>query len=1624
MAKTKTKHMNASQCHIKIQTSEKNSHAQHPTFSLPETAGAFFRLRHFVLYEDYHRTRLFLVGSDATKRRYRIMKIEKRQISAVHASDAECDGSQSTDLEVHIDPSVYSAQKMKDLLAMLSEASKRRIVEKKVKKKSRKKKKKEGSKLHDKKEGDVPAEEVAEEVVEEEEVVMEEDSVDESNVAKRNRFLTATSTNTRGGLRLRLRAHGVMGFIRFTRGYYAVVITQCEKVGRIGPHTVYGVRDTAFVPLFNSSSQVGLFKSDEQRYREIFQTLDLSRDIYFSYTYDLSQTLQHNMTTGTTRRQQDQNTSNEFVWNAHLLKPFFSCRHNSDLSQLQKWVMPVIHGYYGQRHVSVFNRVVNLLLIARRSRFYAGTRYLKRGLNDHGHVANHVETEQIVFESNALSKEQRQGCFSSIVQVRGSIPLHWSQTIATKVVNPKPEPIFTKLDPMFTSSRRHFDRLLHRYGSPNICLDLIKQHEKKPRERPLGKAFRECIEFLNDTVHGNDETANKLVYIAWDFKRATKDSPEKLLNELSSIAEEALDKTSIFCSKSHIAPEGYSLQKGVLRTNCIDCLDRTNIAQFFFGKQALGTQLHAIGISDSPFLIHHDEFVRDLMSLYETMGDKIALQYGGSATVSAGINHRGRGWDWATSLKRYYSNNFKDEHKQGAMNLFLGTYRTDKNLPKLWDLETDLYLHEMNLGEDEQHDGISDFDALVQPPASNKEEEEDREHLFAEEFYKPFEMESMDDLLPNKITLSRDQKKGSIKLQSDIQSEHTHDLQVSPNLGYDLYDTSDQVEHQRLHRDAESLSIEDTSVEDGSDEFSYDSSLHGSPWSSKSEALHVAVEQEPTTSMDSQPLSSPQSSHSSKRKAKFRFGTLQRRTLPQRLSNDDTELKFKSQTEVQQSMEALMSNNESDVFRVFSRRGTNLLERNVAADEAIYIKTNETERQAFTDYTKTFDNVVDKHWLVTDGMIKNDHFDITTQVSPTSMHFDRTTEQLLIVCDESFQQKDFYASFIDSYTRGNNLGTLGIRNSDLLVYQNYCDEVQNNNKDQKEEVVDNEDAARYREYLRSMRSVAPSHFLRATNEAVQRQLQPYQCHRLQETCEPIGTHFDEMRRFFPHLRTNEMILCKLKDVISRMKQEIHIADRIRYLSPTRRLFNKFSLYELLKARVYQKCFVGSTAVDWIVENNIIVDEEATASSAELQSEESTVMKKRQKATDFLATLLRANVLHDVRLEDEFHDNYLLYRFAEHDKIRVLNLMLETNQIQSSVQQPSISASESLTPRESVSMEQRNTVDPLMLSFDLIIKAVKLLTYYWKLPSNYHTGGRYNGGGIGGPLGNNRIPLVILKQISSQEIVRMANNSLFQVFVHETEKLKMVDLTQMSKMEKTCFFINIFNVLYLHGMMLQGGFGNRMTGSNTLAMAFFRRTAYQISGMLFTLQDIRDGILRGNKLFPQSFTRPFEKDDDLRLSVAFRHNTDKDSAAKSSNANIADSDIITSAAGFLENPRFDPRIFFVLSSFHSASLFFVHPDNLEQVLERETERFLGNNVSIDFKSRTIRLPSLFQKFMSDFVRVQQPVPSTSTEAWTTLLRGMLPWLSRTHPLRNDIGQLLQEHAFKIASYTAVFFNEYI
>lgn len=87
-----------------------------------------------------------------------------------------------------------------------------------------------------------------------------------------------------------------------------------------------------------------------------------------------------------------------------------------------------------------------------------------------------------------------------------------------------------------------------------------------------------------------------------------------MIATLESIAEDVMASTGFFRNGNNHSIDT-KLQNGVARTNCIDCLDRTNAAQFVIGKRALGYQLHALGLISGPSI----EYDTDAVNLFTHM---------------------------------------------------------------------------------------------------------------------------------------------------------------------------------------------------------------------------------------------------------------------------------------------------------------------------------------------------------------------------------------------------------------------------------------------------------------------------------------------------------------------------------------------------------------------------------------------------------------------------------------------------------------------------------------------------------------------------------------------------------------------------------------------------------------------------------------------------------------------------------------------------------------------------------------------------------------------------------------------------------------------------------------------
>ncbi|PVZ99378.1 hypothetical protein BB558_004611 [Smittium angustum] len=193
------------------------------------------------------------------------------------------------------------------------------------------------------------------------------------------------------------------------------------------------------------------------------------------------------------------------------------------------------------------------------------------------------------------------------------------------------------------------------------------------------------------------------------MSRAKHNRKDDVLEILEEIAEETLALTGFF----HNGPEPYynylkrkeeflnemepyeynsdiekpinitkyrnhkKIQNGVVRSNCIDCLDRTNAAQSIIGKVAFAHQLFELGCLGEPYLTFDTDAAMILEEMYRDLGDTIALQYGGSHLVNTLQTYRKiNNWtshsrDLIVSLKRYYSNSFFDAERQNAITLFL-----------------------------------------------------------------------------------------------------------------------------------------------------------------------------------------------------------------------------------------------------------------------------------------------------------------------------------------------------------------------------------------------------------------------------------------------------------------------------------------------------------------------------------------------------------------------------------------------------------------------------------------------------------------------------------------------------------------------------------------------------------------------------------------------------------------------------------------------------------------------------------------------------------------------------------------------------------------------------------------
>ncbi|XP_053524696.1 synaptojanin-2 isoform X3 [Artibeus jamaicensis] len=426
-------------------------------------------------------------------------------------------------------------------------------------------------------------------------------------------------------------AYGCLGELRLKSGdaslSFLVLVTGCTSVGRIPEAEIYKITTTDFYPLQEEARE-------EDRLTALRKILN-SGVFYFSWPNDGSR---FDLTVRAQKQGDDSHEwGNAFFWNQLLHMPLR--QHQVSCCD---WLLKVICGVVAIRTVYASHKQAKACLISRISRERAGARFHIRGVNDDGHVSNFVETEQTIYMDDGVS---------SFVQIRGSVPLFWEQPGLQ--VGSHHLRLNRGLEANAPAFDKHMVLLKEQYGK-QVVVNLLGS---RGGEEVLNRAFKKL---LWASCHAGDTPM-----INFDFHQFAKGGKlEKLENLLRPQLQLHWDDFGVFTKGEAVSPR---FQKGTLRMNCLDCLDRTNTVQSFIALEVLHLQLESLQLNSKPIA---DRFVEAFKAMWSLNGHSLSKMFTGSRALE-GKAKVGKLKDGARSVSRTIQSNFFDGVKQEAIKLLL-----------------------------------------------------------------------------------------------------------------------------------------------------------------------------------------------------------------------------------------------------------------------------------------------------------------------------------------------------------------------------------------------------------------------------------------------------------------------------------------------------------------------------------------------------------------------------------------------------------------------------------------------------------------------------------------------------------------------------------------------------------------------------------------------------------------------------------------------------------------------------------------------------------------------------------------------------------------------------------------
>ncbi|KAI9733043.1 MAG: inositol polyphosphate 5-phosphatase [Cirrosporium novae-zelandiae] len=530
--------------------------------------------------------------------------------------------------------------------------------------------------------------------------------------------------------------HGTLGLVTINNDVFICVVTGASQVATVRPkETAQRIHGVEFYCLNRSSydyvqlddvyseydassdrlDRVGgdIRESESEHPCASLRKLLSGGTFYYSVNFDLTNRLQNRSNDNATF--DVDSLDNGFLWNSYMINPLLRFRsrladHERKALDASCILTSTIRGYVFTLNIppsisplknSRSGLPSTLTLISRLSCRRAGTRFNARGIDDDGNVANFVETETVFWNPAGI-------CFS-YAQVRGSVPVFWEQ--ASSLIPGQQKTQITRspeaTQPAFD---KHFESLEVKYGAVHV-LNLLS--ESRPQEAELTRRYRYHLSQnpLSSTPEKGSSFEHRLLQATeYDFNAETKGpagyEAASMVKHLVANFADAFgyymleDNQDLPTGKENdsrlvINQSVVLQQEGTFRTNCLDCLDRTNLVQTILSQLALESFLGGQGVrGSSDFWARHS-------SLWADNGDALSIIYAGTGALKSSFTRHGKMSlagalaDARKSATRLYINNFADKERQNTMDLLLG--RLVGQAPvDLYDPINDFVVNELN----------------------------------------------------------------------------------------------------------------------------------------------------------------------------------------------------------------------------------------------------------------------------------------------------------------------------------------------------------------------------------------------------------------------------------------------------------------------------------------------------------------------------------------------------------------------------------------------------------------------------------------------------------------------------------------------------------------------------------------------------------------------------------------------------------------------------------------------------------------------------------------------------------------------------------------------------------------